>query len=98
MVIGGDRDNLGVCHSDLRIERRKIQMLLMFFRAVVAARKRQDQGIATLEFAEPTLRTCMVGQLKIGKYISCNQIVRHRSNPLKDTAELTLQLVGIGIR
>jgi hypothetical protein len=28
------------CHSDLRIERGKIQMLLVFFRAAVAARKR----------------------------------------------------------
>ena len=44
VVIGGDRDNLGVCHRDLRIKRGKIQMLLVFFRAVVAARKRQDQG------------------------------------------------------
>ena len=40
VVIGGDRGNLGVCHSDLRIKRGKIQMLLVFFRAVVAARKR----------------------------------------------------------
>jgi hypothetical protein len=52
VVVGGDRGNLGVCHSDLRIERGKIQMLLVFLRAVVAARERQDQGIIALEFAE----------------------------------------------
>ena len=40
VVIGGDRSNLGVCHSDLRTKRGKIQMLLVFFRAVVAALKR----------------------------------------------------------
>jgi hypothetical protein len=40
MVIGGDRDNLGVCHSDLRVKRGKLKMLLVFFRAVMAARKR----------------------------------------------------------
>jgi hypothetical protein len=51
VVIGGDRGNLGVCHCDLRIRRGQLQMLLVFFRAaVVATRKRQDQGIIALEF------------------------------------------------
>jgi hypothetical protein len=40
MVIGGDRGDLGVCHCDLRIKRGKIEMLLVFFWAVVATRKR----------------------------------------------------------
>jgi hypothetical protein len=40
VVIGGDRSNLGVCHGDLRIKRGKLQMLLVFLRAVMAARKR----------------------------------------------------------
>ena len=53
VVIGGDRGNLGVCDRDLRVKRGKLQMLLMFFRTVVAAGKRQDEGIITLEFAEP---------------------------------------------
>ena len=52
VVVGGDRGNLGVCHSNLRIKCGKIQVLLVFLRAVVAARKRQDQGIIALEFAE----------------------------------------------
>src|ERR1700719_3136983 len=52
VVIGGDRDDLGVTHSDLRIKRGKIQMLLVFLRAVVATRERQDQRVIALEFAE----------------------------------------------
>ena len=61
VVIGGDRNNLGVCHSDFRIKRGKFQMLLVFLRAVVAARKRQDQGIIALEFAESALYTLVIG-------------------------------------
>ena len=44
VVIGGDRGNLRVCHPDLWIERGKIQMLLVFLRARMPTRKRQDQG------------------------------------------------------
>ncbi len=67
VVIGGDRGNLGVCHSDLRIKRGKLQMLLVFFRAVMAARKRQDQGIIALEFAEPARCARVIGQLIVRK-------------------------------
>ena len=39
MVIGGDRArNLGVCHSDFWIKLGKLQMLLVFFRAVSMTR------------------------------------------------------------
>ena len=40
VVIGRDRGDLGVRHSDLRLKRGKLQMLLVFFRAVMAAGKR----------------------------------------------------------
>ena len=52
MVVGRDRDDLGVGDSDLRLERRQLEVLLMLFRAVVAAREREDQGVVALEFAE----------------------------------------------
>ena len=48
MVIGGDRGDLGVGHRDLGVERGEFQMLLVLLRAVVAARKRQDQRIIAL--------------------------------------------------
>jgi hypothetical protein len=57
VVIGGDRGNLGVSHSDLRVKRGKLQMLLVFFRAVVAARK----GIITPEFREPAQYARVIG-------------------------------------
>ena len=75
MIIGGDRDNLGICHSDLRIKRGKLQMLLVFFRAVVAARKRQDQGIIALEFAELARRARMIGQLIVRKNVSGYEVM-----------------------
>ena len=44
VVIGGVRGNPRVCHSNFRIERGKLQMLLVFLRARMPTRKRQDQG------------------------------------------------------
>jgi hypothetical protein len=77
VVIGADRGNLGVCHSDLRIKRGKIPMLLVFFRAVVAARKRQDQGIIALEFAESARCTRVIGQLIVWKNVSGYELIGH---------------------
>ena len=76
MVIGGDRDNLGISHSDLRIKRGKLQMLLVFFRAVVAARKCQDQGIVALQFAEPARCARVIGQLIVRKNGSGYKVIR----------------------
>ena len=67
VVIGGDGSNLCICHSDFRIKRGEIEMLLVFFRAVVATRKRQDQWVIALEFAEPAQGARVIGQLKVGK-------------------------------
>src|SRR5271170_3925141 len=77
VVIGGDGGNLGVCHSNLRIERGKLQMLLVFFRAVVAARERQYQRIIALEFAEPARCAGMIGQLIVGKNFSGYEVMAH---------------------
>ena len=52
MVVGGDRDDLGVRHGDLRIERGELQMLLVLLWTVVAAREREDQRIVALQLAE----------------------------------------------
>jgi hypothetical protein len=42
-------------------------MLLVFLRAVMAARKRQDQRVIALEFAEPARCARLIGQLIVGK-------------------------------
>jgi hypothetical protein len=67
VVIGGDRCNLRVCHGDLWVKRGKLQMLLVFFRAVMAARERQDEGVITLEVAELARCACVIGQLIVRK-------------------------------
>jgi hypothetical protein len=61
VVIRGNRDDLGIRHSDLRIKLGKFPVLLVFFRAVMAARKRQDQGISALEFANATGYARVIG-------------------------------------
>src|ERR1700685_2627259 len=48
VIVGRDRGDLSVRDRDLRIERGKFQMLLVFLWAVVAARERQDQWIVAL--------------------------------------------------
>ena len=70
VVIGGDGGNLGVGHGDFRIKRGKLQMLLVFFRAVVAARQRQDQWIIALQFAQPARCAGVIGQLIVGNNVS----------------------------
>ena len=84
VVIGGDRGNLGVCHCDLRIKRGKVQMLLVFFRAVVAARERQDQGIIALEFAESARCARVIGQLIVRKNPSGYEVRAHDWIPSGD--------------
>lgn len=53
MVVGDDRNNLGVCHSNRRVERGELEMLLMLLWAVMTAREGEDQGIIALKPAEP---------------------------------------------
>ena len=86
VVISGDRDNLGVSHSDFRIKRGKFPMLLVFLRAVMAARKRQDQGIIALEFTESARRARVIGQLIVRKNASGYKIMAHGLNSFHNHA------------
>ena len=52
MVVGRDRDDLGVGDRDLRIVRRQLQVLLMLLRTVIAPRQCEDEGVVTLELAK----------------------------------------------
>jgi hypothetical protein len=47
---GGD---LGVGDGDLGIERGQLEVLLVLFGAVVAAREGEDEGVVALQLAEP---------------------------------------------
>src|ERR1700724_1647505 len=67
MVVGGDGDDLGVGHRDLRVVGRQFQVLLMLFGAVVAARQGKDQRIAALQLAEPAHRAGVIRESVIGE-------------------------------
>ena len=66
-------------------------MLLVFFRAIVAARKRQDEGIITLEFAEPAWGARMIGLLIVRgeqRAVFVYQIESYRYIPMAELASL----------
>jgi len=60
MVVGDDRGDLGAGHRDLGVAGRQLEVLLVLFRAVVAARQGEDQRIAALKLAQPAHRAGMV--------------------------------------
>src|SRR5581483_2041114 len=91
MLIGGDGDNLRVRHGDLRIKRGQLQMLLVFFRAVMAARKRQDEGIVTLKFAKAAQCARVIGQLKVRKNGSRYEVRTHGWTPSSVSGRLSLR-------
>jgi hypothetical protein len=63
-------------------------MLLVFLRAVMAARKRQDQGVSALEFAKPPRYTRVIGQLIVRKNGSGYEVKAHDRIPFIDVSEL----------
>ena len=65
VVVGRDRSDLGIGDPDLRVERG--ELLLVLFRAVVAAREREDQWVVALQLAEPAHGFGVVRQLAVGK-------------------------------
>ena len=58
VVVGRDRDDLGVGDGDLRIVRSELQVLLVLLRTVVAPRQREDQRVAP--WSSLSLRTVLV--------------------------------------
>jgi hypothetical protein len=77
VLVRRDRDHLGVGHGDLRLERRQLEVLLVLLRAVVAAREREDQRVAALEFAEPADGAGVVGERVIGEDAAGNDVGTH---------------------
>src|SRR5580704_1256376 len=79
MVVGGDRGDLGVGHRDLRVVGRHLEVLLVLFGAVVAARQREDQRIAALNLAEGTLRPGVIRKSVVRKDAARPDIRTHRA-------------------
>ena len=67
VLVGGDRDDLGIGHRDLRVVGGQLQVLLMLLRTVVTAGEREDQRIAALELTERADGAGVIGQRVIGK-------------------------------
>ena len=72
------------------------EVLLVLFRAVVAAGKREDQRIAALEFAQRADRAGVVGQRVIGEDSAGNDVGTHgktashlvlRTRPTRSSAD-----------
>src|ERR1700758_2228248 len=81
VIVGGDRGDLSVSHRDLGIKRGEFQMLLVFLRAVVAAREREDQRIVALKLAELAQFARVIGQFVVGENASWHNIRTHDSTP-----------------
>src|SRR5690348_1282003 len=92
VVVGGDRCDLGVGYRDLRIERGKFQMLLVLFRAIVAAREREDQRVLALYLAELTLRARVIGQFVVGENGSGHNLRTHSWTLLFSLTDLLLKI------
>ena len=61
VLVGGDRDDLGIGHGDLRIEGSQLEVLVVLLGAVVPAGQREDQRIVALQLAEPAGHVGVIG-------------------------------------
>jgi hypothetical protein len=71
----------------MAVKRGQLQMLLVLFRAVMAARKRQDQRIIALDLAEPARCARLIGQLIVRKNVSGYKVITHDWIPSTDAGE-----------
>jgi ABC-type uncharacterized transport system permease subunit len=82
VIVGGDRGDLSVRHRDPRIESCEFQMLLVFFRAVVTAREREDQWIIALKLTQLAQGTRVIGKFVVGENASGHDIRTHELDSL----------------
>src|SRR5689334_11767263 len=80
MVIGGDGGDLGVGHRDLWVVGRQFEVLLVFLRAVVAAREGEDQRIAALQFAERAYRARVVRESVVREDAARSDVRTHKTH------------------
>src|SRR5262249_24844317 len=82
VIVCGDGGDLRVRHGNFRIERGKFPMLLVLLGTVVPARKRENQRIIALQFAELALFAGVIGHLVIGENSAGHNIRTHGLTPL----------------
>jgi hypothetical protein len=66
-----------MAHRDLRLERRQFEVVLVLFRAIVAARQYEDQRIAALQLAESTNSAGVIEQYVIGEEAAGSDVATH---------------------
>src|SRR5215468_5254396 len=81
VVVGGDGGDLGVGHGDLRVVGGQLEVLLVLFRAVVAAGEDEDQGVVALELAELAGGAGVVGQRVVGEGAAGDDVGTHGLTP-----------------
>src|SRR5580700_4602025 len=77
MVVGGDGSDLGVGHRDLGVVGGQLEVLLVLFGAVVAARQGEDQRIAALKLAEFAHRAGVIRKGVIGEDAARSDVRTH---------------------
>src|ERR1700757_1327196 len=92
VIVGGDRGDLSVRHGNLRIEGSEFQMLLVLLRAIVPARKREDQRIIALQLAQLAQRFSVIGQFVVGENASGGNVRAHVRAPAMESVILTAPL------
>src|ERR1700758_3899833 len=85
VIVGGDGSDLSVRHRNLRVEGGEFQMLLVLLRAIVPARKREDQRIIALQFAELAQRFSVIGQFVVGENASGDNVRTHVRAPAMES-------------
>src|SRR6266567_6646434 len=78
MVVGSDSGDLGVGHRDLRVVGCQLEVLLVLFRAVVAARQGEDQRITALKLAELAHRPGVIRESVIREDAARPDVRTHR--------------------
>src|SRR5579862_8205166 len=85
VIVGGDRGDLSVRHRNLRVEGGEFQMLLVLLRAIVPPRKREDQRIIALQFAQLAQRFSVIGQFVVGENASGGNVRTHVRAPAMES-------------
>src|SRR5579863_7866588 len=79
--VGRYRRDLGVGHGDLREVGGELEVLLVLFRTIVAARECQDQRILALDLAERASDAILVGKLVVGECAAGGDVRAHGASP-----------------
>src|ERR1700689_1178542 len=91
VIVSGNRDDLRVRDSNLRVERGEFQMLPMLLGAIVAARQSEDERVIALQRAEIAQGARVIGQFVVRENASGHDIRTHDWTPPVSLKDLLLK-------